>query len=395
MTIIIIKFYLIFILLFNGYVKKEKDSDYNKTHKYEFAQDDIKVNNVIPGVKHYEYMKSDYPWVINVLEIELSQKNIIFEAVKSNEKLFGGREKTSSMVERKINDNYSVIGAINADFFDLNNGNINNIQINNGKFVRGINSRKSIVAFNYDNKPYIDKFKLACTVHFKNNKFLKIDAVNLRRGKDSVVLFNTYWGNKTQTKGLGKEITIHPVDEWKTNEPMKVVAISVSDSNTTISDNDAVLSGQGRYGDSLIINIKPGDTINLCLDLNPKLERIKEALGGLPQIVKEGKDISSAQTLKEGGSQSFLETRHPRTAIGYNKEKTKLYLLVVDGRQSKSVGMQLTELAKFMISIGCWDALNLDGGGSTVMMVRDKIVNSPSDLIGERSVGNALLLFTK
>jgi exopolysaccharide biosynthesis protein len=395
MTIIIIKFYLIFILLFNGYIKKDKDHNSVKTDTYGFNRDDVKVNNIISGVRHYEYIKSDYPWVINVLEIDLTQKNIIFESVKSNDKLFGGREKISAMVERKIKINNNVIGAINADFFDLDNGNINNIQISNGEFIRGINTRKSIVVFNYENKPYIDKFKIACKIQKGINRFLKIDAINLRRGKDSVVMYNKYWGSRTQTKGQGKEITIHPVGEWKINEPMKVVAISVDDSNSTISADDAVLSGQGKYGDSLYASISIGDTINLFLELNPKNDRIKEALGGLPQIVKEGKDISETQTIKEGGSEKFLTTRHPRSAIGYNKEKTKLYLLVVDGRQSKSVGMQLAELAQFMISIGCYDVLNFDGGGSTTMMIRDKIVNSPSDLIGERAVGNALLLFTK
>jgi hypothetical protein len=393
MTIIIIKFYLILTLLFNGYDKRESNNNPVKDINSVSFQGDVKGNNIIPGVKHYEYSRSEYPWVINVLEVDMTRKNLVFEAVKSNDMLFGGREKTTSMVNRRIEEKYNVIGAINADFFDMDNGNINNIQITNGKFIRGINTRKSLVVFTYNNDPYIDKFRFTGKVIQKKSKSLDINAINFRRGKDSLVLYNSFWGKSTLTKGTGKEITIRPVEEWKVNDTFKVVVISSSDSNTVLSNDIAVLSGDGSSGE--LLNSQAGDTLSLYLGTNPRIEKIKEALGGLPQIIKNGIDISETQTIKEGSSAKFITTRHPRTAIGYNKDKTKLYLLVVDGRQAKSVGMQLTELAQFMISIGCWDALNLDGGGSTTMLVRDKIVNSPSDLIGERAVGNALLLYTK
>jgi exopolysaccharide biosynthesis protein len=75
---------------------------------------------------------------------------------------------------------------------------------------------------------------------------------------------------------------------------------------------------------------------------------------------------------------------------------TKLTLLVVDGRQPKlSVGMTLRDLAKEMIRLGCYSALNLDGGGSSTMVYRDpathflKVVNAPSDT-KERAVADVL-----
>jgi len=92
----------------------------------------------------------------------------------------------------------------------------------------------------------------------------------------------------------------------------------------------------------------------------------------------------------------FALTRNPRTAVGIAKNGTQLILLVLDGRQPKlSIGMTLSELADQMIAVGCDEAINLDGGGSTTLVYRDpadhqlKIMNSPSDG-KERSVADIL-----
>ncbi|MBI4582242.1 MAG: phosphodiester glycosidase family protein [Planctomycetes bacterium] len=90
------------------------------------------------------------------------------------------------------------------------------------------------------------------------------------------------------------------------------------------------------------------------------------------------------------------QARHPRTVAGVDKKGTKLTLLVVDGRRpGTSIGMTYEDLAKEMVRLGCWRALNLDGGGSSVMAMREpatgkyKILNTPSDG-RERPVANVL-----
>jgi uncharacterized protein YigE (DUF2233 family) len=87
---------------------------------------------------------------------------------------------------------------------------------------------------------------------------------------------------------------------------------------------------------------------------------------------------------------------HPRTAVGVSQDGRYLFLTVVDGRQpGLSEGMSLVELAEWMTQqLGCWDAMNLDGGGSTTMVMRNpdasaRIVNSPSGGV-QRSVANHL-----
>lgn len=101
---------------------------------------------------------------------------------------------------------------------------------------------------------------------------------------------------------------------------------------------------------------------------------IKEAVSGEPLLVREGKvaadDLSAFEHAKY---------RHPRTAVGANKEGTHVYLIVVDGRQGHSKGMTLYELAAMFVELGAHSAINLDGGGSSAMFIADKgIVNSPS-----------------
>jgi hypothetical protein len=100
-----------------------------------------------------------------------------------------------------------------------------------------------------------------------------------------------------------------------------------------------------------------------------------EAIGGGPVLVKDGKIRDTSH--EEGFGESHLK-RHPRTAIGYINEYT-LVLMVVDGRQQSSAGVTIEELAQIMFEAGCYEAVNLDGGGSSAMIAANEIVNVPVD----------------
>uniref|UniRef100_UPI0032169C57 phosphodiester glycosidase family protein n=1 Tax=uncultured Draconibacterium sp. TaxID=1573823 RepID=UPI0032169C57 len=89
----------------------------------------------------------------------------------------------------------------------------------------------------------------------------------------------------------------------------------------------------------------------------------------------------------------FVKTRHPRTCLC--KTDKALLLITIDGRTTEAEGMSLYEVQEFLKMIGCVDAINLDGGGSTTMWTRDKhIVNFPSGKT-ERPVANAILIIEK
>ena len=85
--------------------------------------------------------------------------------------------------------------------------------------------------------------------------------------------------------------------------------------------------------------------------------------------------------------------KNPRTAIGYTKDN-EMIMVAVDGREGSSVGMTLMQLANFMKSLGCVNAMNLDGGGSTVMYVNGQVVNRPQ-VRGGITLSNALVLSKK
>jgi len=115
-----------------------------------------------------------------------------------------------------------------------------------------------------------------------------------------------------------------------------------------------------------------------------------EAVGGFPELLAEGARVGD---LGVSTRPSFAATRHPRTAVGYDPSTRRFWLVVVDGRQAPySGGMTLPELAALLEAFGAVEAINLDGGGSSVMVVRGRAVNRPSDTAGERPVVNALAL---
>ena len=115
----------------------------------------------------------------------------------------------------------------------------------------------------------------------------------------------------------------------------------------------------------------------------------KHAVGGAGLLVLNGRDLD--EWTEERIAAGFDTTRHPRTMIG--DDGTSIWLITVDGRQPwLSLGMSFTELRGLARRLGLRSALNLDGGGSTTMVVRGVIVNNPSDASGPRKVSDAILV---
>ena len=110
-----------------------------------------------------------------------------------------------------------------------------------------------------------------------------------------------------------------------------------------------------------------------------------EVVAGNVMLVRDGKAVTHEN-----------KVRHPRTVVGLNQDATRMILLVVDGRKPRvALGMSYDELAAELLRLGCHTAVNLDGGGSSVLAVRDpaknefKILNQPTDG-RERAVANVL-----
>jgi hypothetical protein len=126
--------------------------------------------------------------------------------------------------------------------------------------------------------------------------------------------------------------------------------------------------------------LRAGQKITITIKTFPQ-GRITDAVGGHPILVSKG------QIVYEPGRD---EPKHPRSAIGF--DGTHAIMVVVDGRApGHSIGMTLPELAALMKSFGCTEAINVDGGGSSVVWARGRILNRTSDG-PERANGNSVVL---
>ena len=132
--------------------------------------------------------------------------------------------------------------------------------------------------------------------------------------------------------------------------------------------------------------LKINDKVSLDIKTLPEWSDVNHIISGGPYLVKDGQvyvDIQDEKLLAIGG-------RNPRTAIGYTKDN-KFIIITADGREGSSIGMTLKELAYLMQSLGCVNAMNLDGGGSTVMYVNGMIANKPP-VQGGIALSNALTI---
>lgn len=108
-------------------------------------------------------------------------------------------------------------------------------------------------------------------------------------------------------------------------------------------------------------------------------ENLLIGIGGAPTLVKNGQVNVTYNEEIMWGSGVEIDLRDPRTAVGYTADN-HVIMIVADGRQIASQGVGLPELAQIMIDLGCVEAMNLDGGGSTQMAVGNQLVNNPSEL---------------
>jgi hypothetical protein len=355
------------------------------------ATDSTAVRQIGPGVYHHLRRDSRGPWVINVVEIDRRNPYLHFETAKAGHRL-QGLEKTSAMALAADAERHRVVAAINGDFFDPN-GVVINLQIRRGELWRGP-TQHSAFAVGAGGAPLIELFTAFYRLRTADSQWFDLSGFNRPRQADEAILYTLRFGPATGANAFGSEAVVQLLSPLVVNDTLKAVVRErrVNAGNSPLSPSMVAVSAHGAKQTWLNEKINAGDTLLLVCGLRPDVGRIVEAVGGLPRIVRDGK--VSVETKREGG-ENFANVRHPRTAIGFSADSSKIFLVTVDGRQSESDGMTLYELADLMISLGCAQALNLDGGGSTTMVVRGKVVNKPSDAAGERPVANALMLISK
>ena len=209
------------------------------------------------------------------------------------------------------------------------------------------------------------------------------DAVPLEPG-----LVQTVYNHALSAEMNGKYvIAAINADYFHMGENEKIQPCSV-----TIKDGELLTDFyKSRWDRGCFFGIKNDGTAVLGDEdvYNNVKNELQQALGGGPWLIKEG---IVTEFKKDGG-------RHPRTAIGILKNGSVI-LMVADGRSDESAGFDYYELTDYMYSLGCVEAMNFDGGGSTNIVVKDfeyeffETKNKPSDG-EERPVGNTLLVIDK
>ena len=346
---------------------------------YAGSLDSVQVG---PGVTQYHQIIDSGPWNINIIKIDIQNPWLKFQSVKAGDKLMAF-EKTSSMAARNNFEEHKVVAAINGDFYNTSTGEQIGSQVANGQLLKVTNDWLNI-AFDIDKNPIIGMQNFSGSI-ITNDSIKSISGVNKVRNADELIFYNSFYGSSTSTNQYGTEVRVIPIDNWLVNDTIRCIVDTVVTGigNMVIGNNKAVLSGHGISGAFLVNNLFKDDTIKVALNLNPALSKIEQLIGGNTWLVQNG------IVNQDNGD------RHPRTSVGFNQDSTQFFMFVVDGRQpGLSVGMSYKELGDYMKTWGVHNGLNLDGGGSSTMVVRGSIVNSPSDIGGERSVANSLLLIS-
>ncbi len=335
-----------------------------------------------PGVIQYHHIIDSGPWNINIIKIDIQNPWLKFQSVKAGDKLMAF-EKTSSMAARNNFEEHRVVAAINGDFYNTSTGEQIGTQVANGQLLK-VTSDWLNIAFDIDKNPMIGMQNFSGSI-ITGDSLKSISGINKIRNTDELIFYNSFKGGSTSTNQFGTEVRVIPIDNWFVNDTIRGIVDTIVSGvgNMSIGSNKAVLSGHGISGTFLINNLSKDDTIRIVLNLIPALSKIEQLIGGNTWLVQNG--IANP----DNGD------RHPRTAVGFNEDSTMFFMFVVDGRQpGLSVGMSYKELGDYMKTWGVHQGLNLDGGGSSTMVVRGVIVNSPSDIGGERSVANSLLLIS-
>lgn len=352
--------------------------------------------SVAPGVTHTRLVRLSGPFVVNILTVELRRSELELRHVRAFDEL-RGRERTSAMVARLESRGETVLAAVNADFFDLKTGENENNQIIDGEWWKGLaitnspadSSGRVHAQFAMDTRgiPLIDQFVFDGAVITPRDTFA-LGALNaVPRGANSAALFTSRYGTPPPSDSVRSKVEIQLAPAGRRADTLLFV-------RGAPSPGGALLAGYESFG-RRVGTIRAGETLKVVPRTAPRTPPLALLAGGWPRLVHDGVNIASGAGELEGAVPHNAGIRNPRTAVGFSRDSSTLYLVTVDGRSSTSAGMTAVELGDLMRELGAYQALNFDGGGSTTMIVRDRIVNSPSDSAGERPVGDALLLIQR
>ncbi len=347
---------------------------------------------IVPGVTYTHLTDKSGPWSIHVTRFELNHPELHLTTTLARGTVFGLAtvpEQVAAMPKTLGRP----IAAVNGDFFLIKKepyqGDPRGLQIIDGELVSGP-WREVAFWVDADGKPHMDRVKPDFKVTLPQSKTINI-GFNETRADNKATLLTPALGPSTRTSN-GVEVVLQSngATEWlpaHTGEKISAKIAEVHNSGNTAIRPDTMVLSLGPKLAQRLPTLSTGDDVTISLSVTPALTGIRTAIGGGPALVRNGKNL---QELKPGKA-DHLRERNPRTAIGWNDHE--FLMVVVDGRKPDlSVGMTFPELGALMVRLGCKEAMNLDGGGSTTMWLNGKVINHPSEKGVLRHVANTLVL---
>ena len=327
-----------------------------------------KIQKIEDGVVYVSLVKyvNSRRIKINVAEINRNiNKNIEISPLMSTNK--------KSKINNIANQN-NVLIAVNGTYFKQDTGKplgtlVINDEIISGPIYERVGMGISNDGFKTSRIAFSGELKSKTTT-------IQIDNINQPRMMFSeVLLYNENWGVKSANTKIGSShIAI-----------MDNKIIAKSDFPLYIPNDGYVISGPR----TILKDFKIGEKVTINYNLNPNWKDTDHIISGGPYLLKEGSVFVDAASQKL----TSITGRNPRTAIGYTKDNVML-MVTIDGRKEGSTGVTLKELANIMQELGCYEAINLDGGSSTVMYVNGNIYTG-SNLKNSTSISNALAVRIK
>lgn len=340
----------------------------------------------LPGFSYIHEVVRDGPWSIHVVKVARANPEYQLHSTMG----YGNRIGLTLLTDqlRLWPDEFGQpLAAINGDYYDSEEpyeGDPKGLQICRGELVSAPQDW-SCLWVDAAGRPHMNIVTSHLAVIWPNGARTPM-GLNERRPPDGAVLYTPAVGSSTHARG-GRELVLEKSSdgEWLPLRAGREYKVKVKEvrpiGNTRLTPDSLVLSlGPNLLAD--LPEIEAGTELRLSTATTPDLKGCVTALSGGPALVRDGKALSVS---------SFF--RHPRAAVGWNKEY--IYFVEVDGRQlSVSIGMTTSELAAYMVKLGCEEALNLDGGGSATLWVQGHVRNHPSE--GQpREVGNGLIIVQK
>ncbi len=353
--------------------------------------------------REFSFTTTDGPIRAYVTRMERANPNVIISTSLAQGKLYSGRETVSDMAlryDQAINtwgdgwgNRNRVAVAINGSFFNMSNGVPVSGQIEDGWYIKRFDDLGggSGFAWKMDRSIFIGK----CVSHRPDRQVITygsggntqlLDGVNVPRGSDQLILYTPQYDQNTHTNNDGAEVLVEmtrptsvlPAPSYANGY---VREIRSGKGSSLIPFDYVVLSANGKAVDTLLSNVKVGTEVRISQEITQY-----ESNCSTPAPSNWTKTYASLSSsfdfLLDGQTYSFTDpgatSRQPRTAIAYND--SYIFFIVVDGRNAKySVGMTIDELAIFAKDIlGATWGINQDGGGSSTMVIHDRVVNQPA-----------------